>query len=286
MLRSIYEQRRALGQYATDHDIVTLTSSQWDVIDRLLQLLQPFEELTKQASSESEYISVVIPSVILLQKVLNKNNDSNLAIMEIKKSLQQSITHYFFDKQQIMSNKNYLVATVIDPRFKTMLLSGADVERSMEFIITEMTALSDTSESNKAEDIAIIIDPNTKSNLSNDLWSVFDELAAENTVAQQQATLTESGNKQELDAFLAIPVIDRKKDPTVWWSQQNKFPTLYKVARQFLSAPPGSVFSERMFSEAGIIYESKRNRLLPEKAKELHFLHYNLPELNYDVDFV
>ena len=65
MLRRIHEQRRALGYYAADIGIPILTSMQWELIDSIIYLLQPFEELTKQKSCEMKYIYLFIPSVII-----------------------------------------------------------------------------------------------------------------------------------------------------------------------------------------------------------------------------
>lgn len=69
----------------------------------------------------------------------------------------------------------------------------------------------------------------------------------------------------------------------MWWREnQHSSPTLAKIARKYLSAPASSIDSERLFSEAGNIYEPKRNRLQPENAERLMFLHHNLPLLNFD----
>ncbi len=47
-----------------------LTAYQWDLIENLICLLQPIEELTKIASSDETDISFVIPIVNALQKYL------------------------------------------------------------------------------------------------------------------------------------------------------------------------------------------------------------------------
>ena len=51
--------------------------------------------------------------------------------------------------------------------------------------------------------------------------------------------------------------------------------SLKKVAEKFLTSPLSSVYSERLFSEFGNIYEEKRSRLLPETGEKLLF-HHNL----------
>lgn len=51
---------------------------------------------------------------------------------------------------------------------------------------------------------------------------------------------------------------------------------------RYLSAPASSVYSERLFSEAGQIYENKRSRLTPAHGEALLFLHHNLPIVNFE----
>jgi len=46
------------------------------------------------------------------------------------------------------------------------------------------------------------------------------------------------------------------------------------MARKFLSAPPTSVPSERLFSGVGILYDEQRNRISPEHAEMLLSIKY------------
>ena len=62
-----------------------------------------------------------------------------------------------------------------------------------------------------------------------------------------------------------------------WWNlNKKKYTHLARFARRYLVAPPSSVYSERLFSEAGNLYEQKRNRLLPKTDEKLLYLHNNL----------
>ena len=78
------------------------------------------------------------------------------------------------------------------------------------------------------------------------------------------------------------PTIERN-DPLIFWkNNETAKPILSRLARRYLSAPPGSVPSERLFSLAGDIANNKRNRLLPDKVEMLLFLKKNLVLLQYD----
>ena len=51
MLQNLLEQKRALGAYAADYELATMfTANQWGLIENMLSLLQPFEELTKESA--------------------------------------------------------------------------------------------------------------------------------------------------------------------------------------------------------------------------------------------
>nr|CAH7746400.1 unnamed protein product [Callosobruchus chinensis] len=73
-----------------------------------------------------------------------------------------------------------------------------------------------------------------------------DENVEKNTVAN------------EMDFYLKSNRLDRKADPYKWWSANEKqCPNLSKFAKVYLSSPGSRVYSERLFSEAGIIYDEK-----------------------------
>jgi len=74
-------------------------------------------------------------------------------------------------------------------------------------------------------------------------------------------------------------------DPVQWWKDNKTiFPIMAEVARKYLTPPPSSVDSERLFSTAGDIISDCRNRLLPEKAEQLIFLKINMKLLNFCYD--
>ena len=83
--------------------------------------------------------------------------------------------------------------------------------------------------------------------------------------------------------FFKASRIDRNQDPYLWWSNNlYQYPQLSKFARVYLSAPGSSIYSERLFSEAGLVYEAKRSRLLPTNAENLAFIHQNLPLVKFE----
>ena len=77
---------------------------------------------------------------------------------------------------------------------------------------------------------------------------------------------------KELDQYLTLPTLQRSEDPFLWWKKTREtLPILSNLASKYLSAPPSSVESERLFSTGGNIYEPTRNRLCPENGELLCF---------------
>ena len=101
------------------------------------------------------------------------------------------------------------------------------------------------------------------------------EIATQQEAAIPSTTSTgQSGSRvslqdvvQEVDLFLSLPLINRKSDPLEWWKNSTQFPRMQEFARKLLCTPSSSVFSERMYSEYGNIFEEKRSRLLPKMGR-------------------
>ena len=86
----------------------------------------------------------------------------------------------------------------------------------------------------------------------------------------------------EYDQFIDEKCAPREIDPIMWWQNNRaKYEHLAILANKYLSAPPSSVESERLFSIGGNIYSQQRSRLLPETGEKLMFLNFNLRVFNF-----
>ena len=86
--------------------------------------------------------------------------------------------------------------------------------------------------------------------------------------------------KKEISAYLEYPSLEADADPLAWWKAESGwFPNLAYLAKKYLCICGTSVPSERVFSTAGNVTNSLRNRLLPENVTELVFLANNMKEI-------
>jgi len=111
-------------------------------------------------------------------------------------------------------------------------------------------------------------------------WNCFEEVATNNMQNDEDAEKSTVAN--EIDFYLKTVRLNRTADPYKWWLANTKsYPILTKFAKIYLSSSGSSIYSERLFSEAGIIYEEKRNRLLLTNAEKIVFIHHNLPLIDF-----
>lgn len=290
LLERLSEQKRAISVYISESRSVNfenLTSDQWEVIEHLLKLLKPFEEITKITSSTYAPISDVIPSTVALIRYLMKDAliQQTAHVDDFRKALIENMEARF-NLDDLCFTKTYYLSTFLDPRYKNFYFDATQVERIRRAALREGLRLSLDDENDDS-------DPETaskRSRLDNEsehdsethklFWACFEESSIEQPTEEQPKNAT----AEEIANYIALAKADRKINPYEWWAlstNKNRFPILSKLAKRYLITPASSVYSERLFSEAGLIYEEKRNRLAPERAEKIVFLHHNLPLLDF-----
>ena len=129
MMQSLVEQKHALAAYGVDHDLpekAKLTSQQWQLIENMITLLAPFEQLTRDISASEASAADVIPSVIALKRLLSKAVDTDQGVKTTKAKLLESVDKRFTECQY---NPLFLIATLLDPRYKDLFFTDEDVKQ-------------------------------------------------------------------------------------------------------------------------------------------------------------
>lgn len=117
MLERILKNKDSLCLYAsTSNKISQITSEEWILVEKLITLLQPFEEITRELSAANVSISSVIPLLATLEKVIDEYNASDECIRNTILVLKQEMRHRF---SHLENDILFATATFIDPRYKT-----------------------------------------------------------------------------------------------------------------------------------------------------------------------
>ena len=132
-------------------------------------------------------------------------------------------------------------------------------------------------------EIGKVLQSNDEMHLDRSFTEIVSERmsATSVTVQRQPATLTP---EQQLVAYMSEPVIPVRSDDgrvnsqdllDYWYHYKDEWPALTRHALSYLSCPPSSVTSERVFSRTGSIVSKKRCALLHGNIGRLAFIKFN-----------
>lgn len=278
MLQSLLEQKRVIAAYMTDYDLpATLSAHQWMLMENIVSLLAPFEQMTKEISSAKASAAEVIPLIAALKRLLGKEVETDHGVKTAKKTLLEAVNKRFQDTE---SNPLYCIATILDPRFKEHYFDEEKKQRVREMTQKELTEFETSGEGRDSTGGAPQTVPEKRSRTSEEAYTpslseMFDEILQESTPIR--SGVETSAAAQQIEMYLAEQPIARSDNPLDYWrANKDRFPLLAQIARRYLSAPSTSTDSERLFSAASHVLNEKRNRLSCEKAEQLLFLKRNL----------
>ena len=227
MLQQIIEQKVALAAYATEYNIPQLMANQLSICGKVITVMTPIEEVTKSISADAAAISVIIPFVCIIAKLLDIN-DGDRGVRTMKSEMKLSLTRRF---SAIEENDLLIVATLIDPRFKNRFFTSENTKTKAEATIRTLL--------NKTEDTE------TDSNLEEPLpkrpctgiWKTFNDI-----VEESGTSISGEEGADELSMYISEPLVPfGQKSGFQWWSENSRFPGLTKIAQKYLCAPPTSV---------------------------------------------
>ncbi|CAG9788197.1 unnamed protein product [Diatraea saccharalis] len=247
-----------------------LDSNEWLIMEDVVALLRPFENVTVILSGEKyPSLSSVIPLVLGLRNAI----ENKAPVTELGKNLKRSLSAVIEKRLAVYkTNRTASKATFLDPRFKKKGFTlESNANNAQMWVINELSNMSTDqvlpSSSPNSPSTSIVSAVTTLG--KDDIWGVVDKKIMESCVPPTSYTSAAMMVKQ----YIELPYLDRKCDPLQFWNDKKcLFPRLSKIAQKYLCIPASSVPSERLFSKAGILCNDRRNRLAPKKVDQILFL--------------
>lgn len=270
MMERILEQRKPVTIVLADTDLDNLTNSEWNMVDAVIEILEPFEWATRALSADKyATLSMVIPLMSAILIRLRQIRCSVSAADVIRKSLIKAVETRF---SELETNKLVTSACLLDPRFKgKMFIDTSRRIAAVEELRTELSILDKGS--NQILNIGKNLEETSATKKRRlDFWE---------TVAEQCENTLENNYTSELDCYLNEPCVNKENDALIWWQENKKrFPLLFNLSLKYLCIPATSCASERVFSKAGEIVSAKRSKIKPKNVNNLIFLNKNYSKLN------
>uniref|UniRef100_A0A803T1F2 HAT C-terminal dimerisation domain-containing protein n=1 Tax=Anolis carolinensis TaxID=28377 RepID=A0A803T1F2_ANOCA len=265
---------------------------EWDTISQLVDVLKPFKHATDTLSESKALLSQAVPMVLRLRRHLER-----LGAGRTLDSLAGPLT---LPAQEVVRRSSFvhMLAALCDPRlkynvcpkdftvWKAQLVNlvrevfAVRVEETgpaaplPEMPVTPSTSASGETES-PGEPVGVC---RRDTDLQQRPGNVFFAETVAILACSEESSLLASAQKVDsaecsVNRYFEEPPEIISCDPLAYWaSREHMWPDLSYVARQFLSCPPTSVQSERVFSLAGDVVTPHRSLLDPQTVEKLVFL--------------
>ena len=247
-------------------------------MENYVQVMKPLVVITEAIGAEKWVtISTIRP---LLYKLLNVHLKSVATDNRQQRALKSAM---YADLEQRYTGELLLLlskAAFLDPRLKALsFLSTVEKEELRVAIETEATAVaegmcSETRNNSDTPEGTTTPPPVKRAKGEHKLLELLDDIVQ--PTEDQQLTFTHLQKaRTEVTRYVDEPFT--QDSPLEWWKRNAfRYPILSQMAKKYLAIPATSVPSERAFSSAGHIVNSKRSCLLPSSVNMLVFLAENL----------
>lgn len=230
-------------------------------------MLEPFDDATNAIQGEEIVTSSkVIPCIVGLEHHLLQSEKETKYCAELIDGLKTSLEK----RMKIYSeNKPFILATVLDPRFKNSCLEISN-EKISEMLQMEANNLP------KKEVPVNLIPHHADLSMSSEPPKKKSKLFSFLNEKRFSKEDNENSIQSEFLEYTLEPLSNDDSDPLQYWKQrENKFPNLAKLARKYLTICASSAPVERLFSVAGKFYTNSRTQLKADNFENLILIKMN-----------
>ncbi|EFO89983.1 hypothetical protein CRE_22066 [Caenorhabditis remanei] len=244
-----------------------LTATDWKTAESVVEILQPIVDATLLIQNRGMTSSAIIPLCKVLIRELDDVKKFREFCTAMTKKLREELEKY--------DRNSYLqFGMLLDVRFKAVFADDVWKTRLLERLIEY------ADESEMHEEISDGVSPVRVAD------NPFSRFMREKTPELPQKS--KFGNQNEIIAaevqrWFNEPC-EMDENPIRFWnraSSQEKFPNLYNIHEEFLSAPATTAEAERLFSSARTILTDNRKLLSAENFSKLLFLQQNTRLLGF-----
>jgi hypothetical protein len=266
--------RRAVGLAAVgDKDCSNLTDAEYQVVEQLVQLMAPFEQVTRRMGGQ-RYLSIssTYRFIIGLRKHCARLVDDVKLCDPVRQAAQDLDAKMKARFDAIPPVVQWAMA--LDPRGKALNCFTKEYKEKVYASLAVQCSLVDLPDPPAAD----VAPPAAKKpRVDNSDYDVLQMLGVADAPAAEAA---ENSWEAEFQAWMTEPelgpALQSSADALAWWKRKAEvYPRLSFIARRVLCIPATSCPAERLFSAAGNIVTAKRTALGDHLVDALCTLHGN-----------
>ncbi len=159
----------------------------------MINLLEPFEQLTRDTSSAEATAADVIPAVTSLTRLLAKVDETEKGVQTVKRSLLEVVCNHFDGVQDVPL---YAIATMVDARYKDHYFNSDKKRQALNMLLNVVEEMAGSGDGHQEEAAGAVEgdpgqmdeSPPPKKARNESLQDMYKEILAENDNTKQAAT--------------------------------------------------------------------------------------------------
>ncbi|KAF4612503.1 hypothetical protein D9613_012755 [Agrocybe pediades] len=286
MIRRALLQKDAIDTWVfkmKDLRDIMLSAADWTYLGEVADVLEVFTKATlKMSQSSVPTIPYVLPIYESMRSRFNQLLSNPKAPLRIRLAAKPALAKLEKYRAKATENQFYKLGTVLHPSLRTEWFRHmANDASAQQHEVDKAKALfrhvatlyhreqPEPSQRDTANDPLPSQQPSTSNNDHDDFLDSMLRVEIAHTI-QADAQTPEEKFEDELRRYLRFEGgLGDKKDPLGWWKiHAPSFPTVARMARDFLAIPATSVAVERTFSKSRHICADLRMSLKAETARE------------------
>lgn len=247
------------------------TEEEWKFAEDVVERLQLFNDITNLFSG-TDYVTVNIYFTQLAEirkKIRHWSSCGNPLVEAMSANMVAKFDKYWTDIQGLMG-----IATLLDPRFKTVVLLicfedllGTTGKECDDRVLEVKNLLAELMSEYHVE-----VDVRNKEPAASSVGNA-DNFLSSMSARVASRTPASMGFKSELDRYLDEELLDMQTPNFKvldWWKVAGtRFPTLRRIARDIFAIPVTTVASESAFSTSGRVLSEHCSRLTSKMLEAL-----------------
>ncbi|XP_032084380.1 zinc finger BED domain-containing protein 1-like isoform X1 [Thamnophis elegans] len=267
--------------------VQNLADHQWKLLQDLVPVMRTLKIATSFLREEQNFsISSLMPCIHgIVTAIGQQSEEASDVIKTVVNNIRGELTQRWgiLEESKLLESPA-VIASFLDPRFKEMRFLSPGLRSELHKKVKAM--------------LSQFFNPQTPP--TNPFWVPNADYKAEGSESAGQLSApkdrgssgqpqsmydillgkdpTESMPEihQQLENYIVEPLCKRSTNPLDWWkSNEHRFPSVARLARQYLAIPVTVVPPDQAFAVGESALEHRRGVLAPENLDQILFLHQN-----------
>uniref|UniRef100_A0A8C6Y3D1 BED-type domain-containing protein n=1 Tax=Naja naja TaxID=35670 RepID=A0A8C6Y3D1_NAJNA len=234
--------------------VQNLADHQWKLLQDLVPVMRTLKIATSFLREEQNFsISSLMPCIHgIITAIGQQSEEASGIIKMVISNIRGELTQRWgiLEENKLLESPA-VIASFLDPRFKEMRFLSPNLRTEVNEAAGQLAAHKERSASGQSQ-------------------SMYDILLGKDPTESMPEI------HQQLENYIVEPLCKRSTNPLDWWkSNEHRFPSVARLARQYLAIPATVVPPDQAFAASESALEHRRGVLAPENLDQILFLHQN-----------